>query len=277
MTQTGWVTRPICLWGWSAAGGVFVAESAGPDVVASGEGLVGPAVFVALAVVVSAEGAEFVDCGVPGLGPGFGVVEVGFFCWHATSWGDTGPVSCGHPPCLFFVVSAFGGAVVYDESGGGVGDDEPPFGVLLLFGDLAGDVGDDRPVPGEFTGGFVESGQCFEVDVNVDAAFPGGFVGVLPGEQVNSDIGAELVDAPVVSGQGYGDGVDMGVGFRRLVGCKVGEVKVGGAGGVRILDHPPSLPMLADTGFWFLRGRLRNSVCGSGRGADPTSTSKHRK
>jgi hypothetical protein len=49
----GFGRLPPALWGWSAAGGVFVAEAAGPDVVAVGEGLVGPSVFVALAVVVS--------------------------------------------------------------------------------------------------------------------------------------------------------------------------------------------------------------------------------
>lgn len=147
----GFGRLPPALWGWSAAGGVFVAEAAGPDVVAASDWDIGPPVFVALAVVVAAEGAEFVDGGVTGLGPGFGVVEVGFVCWHPTSRGDTGPVSCGYPPFLFCVGSAFGGPVVYDESGVGVGDDKPPFGVFLWLGDLAGDVGDDRPVPGEVT------------------------------------------------------------------------------------------------------------------------------
>ncbi|MDP2624286.1 MAG: hypothetical protein Q8Q29_10865, partial [Actinomycetota bacterium] len=54
-----------------------MAEGAGPEVVASGEGLVGPAEAVADGdVVVAAAGVEPVCGGPVGLGPGGAVVEV---------------------------------------------------------------------------------------------------------------------------------------------------------------------------------------------------------
>ena len=53
-----------------------MAESAGPLVVAVGEGCVGPSVLVADAVVVAAEWSEVVFVRRPTVGPGGAVVEV---------------------------------------------------------------------------------------------------------------------------------------------------------------------------------------------------------
>jgi hypothetical protein len=124
-------------------------------------------------MVVSAEWCEFVGPGVAGLGIWFAVVEVTFDCGHPASGGDTGPVSGMDVAFLRGVGASSGGSVVYDHSGVGVGDGVPPFGLLLVLGDLAGDVGDDRSVSGEFSGVVVEFGEGGEINMDVDSAFPG--------------------------------------------------------------------------------------------------------
>ncbi|TDI55787.1 MAG: hypothetical protein E2O96_04525 [Acidobacteria bacterium] len=50
----------------------------------------------------------------------------------------------------------------------GVGDRPPPFRLLLFGGDLSGDVGDNRSELGQFAWILGESGECFEVDSDVD-------------------------------------------------------------------------------------------------------------
>ena len=49
-----------------------------------------------------------------------------------------------------------------------VGDRVPPFRVVLFGGDLSGDVGDNRSEPGQFAWILGESGECFEVDSDVN-------------------------------------------------------------------------------------------------------------
>jgi len=71
----------------------LVAESAGPEVVAAGEGLVFPSGLVADAVVVAAGGDEMVDPGGSAFGPGDPMVEIAGGGGHPTSGEDTGGVA----------------------------------------------------------------------------------------------------------------------------------------------------------------------------------------
>ena len=163
----------------SAAGGVGVAEGAGPLVVAAGEGLVGPSVVVVDVVVVAAEWSEVGDVGGSALGVGGAVVEVAVGGGAAASGEGTGAVSGFDVAALRRGGSPAGGAVGDDLSGVGVGDGVTPFGVVLVVGDLAGDVGDDRSVAGELSGMFNKPGQRVEIDMEVDHAAAAGLGGVV--------------------------------------------------------------------------------------------------
>ena len=148
-------------------------------------------------MVVSAEWCEFVGPGVTGLRIWFAVVEVTVAgCGHAASGGDTGPVSGLDVALLAGFGASSGGSVVDDHSGVGVGDGVPPFGLLLVFGDLAGDVGYDWPVSGEFSGVVVEFGEGGEVNMDVDGSFPGPVGISSPAEEVEGYVVAELVEGP---------------------------------------------------------------------------------
>jgi hypothetical protein len=149
---------------------------------------------VSLTVVVAAEWCEFVGPGVTGLRIWFAVIEITVGCGHPASGGDTGPVSGMDVALLAGFGSSSGGSVVDDHSGVGVGDGVPPFGLLLVFGDLAGDVGDDWSVSGEVSGVVVEFGEGGEVNADVDGAFLGPVGVPTSAEEVEGYVGAELVE-----------------------------------------------------------------------------------
>jgi hypothetical protein len=111
----------------------------------------------------------------------------------------------------------------------------------LVFGDLAGDVGDHRAVTSEFSWVLVETGQSGQFDLDVDHALASCCFELAAVEQVDEDVGSDLVHAPMVVGGlgGFGQGVDPS--HRGLsVGCgEVDSEEVGGAVGVGFEHHPP--------------------------------------
>ena len=125
-----------------------MAESAGPEVVAFGEGLVGPVGVVSDVVVVAAEGGQVPDFGGSAVGPLLKVVEVAVDGRHPTTGADAAAVTGFDVAALPGSGPPSGDAVVDGQATVGVGQSPPPLGTGLVFGDLAGDVGDDRPVPG---------------------------------------------------------------------------------------------------------------------------------
>jgi hypothetical protein len=127
------------------------------------------------------------------------MVEVAVGGGYATAGEDAGGVACFDLSSLGSGGSAAGGAVVEGLAGVGVGDGPPPGGVVLLLGDLAGDVGDDRTEPGQFPRMLGEFGEGGEVDVEVDAASAAAAGLLVAVEEVDEDVGAELVDGAVFS------------------------------------------------------------------------------
>jgi len=178
--------------GGLAAGGVGVAESGGPEVVAAGEGLVGPSGLVSDPVVVTAPRRQVLHRGRSVLAVGDAMVEVTAGGGRPAAGEHTCRVAGFDFAALRVGGSPPGGAVVNRLTGVGVGDGDPPLGVAL-FGDLAGDVGDDGAVSAQLAGGFREPAQGCEVDSDVDDT-PTGGLGV-PGafEDVQEYVGAELI------------------------------------------------------------------------------------
>ena len=176
-----------------------VAERAGPLVVAVVEPFEVPAVVVFESVVVAAEGCEVVSCRGSVVGPCGAVVEVAVDRRHAASGEDTGEVGGGDLTLLACGGSAAGDAGGDRMSAVGVGDGPSPGRALLPLADLSGEVGDDRSVAGEVTGLICETGEGGEVDGEMHRPVwsRGGLLvgGVLAGEEVEGDVGAELVDA----------------------------------------------------------------------------------
>ena len=136
--------------------------------------MVGPSGSVFDLVVVAAERGEVVDIGGSTFRPGGAMVEVAVGGRHPTTGENTGAVAAFDLAPLAGFGPAAGSAVGDDLAGVGIGEGPPPFGSLLLFGDLAGEVGDDWSVAGEFAGVVGEPGQSFQVDLEVDGS-PTGF------------------------------------------------------------------------------------------------------
>ena len=65
-------------------------------------------------------------------------------------------------------------------------------------GDLAGDVGDDRAVAGELSGILIQTGEGGEVDLDVDGSPTLPVWLLLAGEEVQEDVGSDLVHGPGV-------------------------------------------------------------------------------
>lgn len=81
--------------------------------------------------------------------------------------------------------------------------------MCLSLCNTTGDVGDDGSVAGKVAGVVVEFGEGVEIDADVDDA-TGGCVVLRAAQQVEVDIGSELVDGPILtpSTEGSGDLVD---------------------------------------------------------------------
>ncbi len=151
--------------------GIGVAEWAGPYVVAVGGSAVDPAGQVADVVVVGAAwGVVWLRCWAA-LGVGHDVVDVARGGGRPAAFRhagrmvhfDASPEAGGR--------SAPGDSVVDDVAGFGVGDPVAPLLTVAVLGDPAGDVSDDRTVSGKFSRMFGESGERFEIDVDVYDAF----------------------------------------------------------------------------------------------------------
>ena len=98
--------------GWSAAGGVGVAELGGPDVVAVEGCLVGESVSVSDGVVVFADGCGVGNGGWSAFCIGGGVVVVALCGGDTTSGDDAGVVTAFGDAALLVVGSAAGDTAI---------------------------------------------------------------------------------------------------------------------------------------------------------------------
>ena len=96
-------------------------------------------------------------------------------------------------------VGSSSGGPVADHRPVLTGDGVPPFGLGLFFDDLAGDVGDDRPPPRYLPWLVVEVEKCGQPDLNVNDPPVISALLTSPGEQVQEDVGSDLIDRPLVS------------------------------------------------------------------------------
>ena len=112
---------------------------------------------------------------------------------------------------------------------------------VLLVGDLAGDVGDDRAVSAQIARMLCETGEGVEIDADVDAA--AGAVGSLSGEEVEVDVGTQLVHGARLPGGVERAGKPVDAVHRRgdAVGWKVEAQQVGGSRFGRFADDAPFL------------------------------------
>ena len=226
--------------GVASGGGVGVAEGAGPEVVAVVEFVEGPSSLVLEPVVVTAEGSEVVDGGGPLVGVSDAVVDVAVDRRHAAAGEDADRVG-GDDVAPLGRSGASSGDVGEDRVTK-VGDGRGPCGVEVGVGHRAGEVGCDRTVSGEVAGMVVEFGEGGELDGQVDVD-PGSGVGGVAAEQVDGDVGSELVDGSGLSGaaEAVGDSVDVSGGSDGAFWGEVSDREVSGAVDGRFGHHAPIL------------------------------------
>ena len=93
----------------------------------------------------------------------------------------------------------------------------PPFRFGLFGDDLSGDIGDDWSPPGDLPGFLVHPGQGGEVDPDIDHTSIGaGSVGSTTVEQVQEDVGSDLVDAPWIAFRFEAPGEPVDPSHRRI-------------------------------------------------------------
>jgi hypothetical protein len=189
-------------------------------------------------VVVAAEGGEVGFTGWSAVGVGSSVVEVAGVGVHATADSDTGLVVGSDLADGFGVRSPAGGAggdriaVVVEDLVG-------PFGVFELSDGLAGDVSDYGCVSGEFSwiaGQFDQGGQ-----ISLDDHLTTQTLTMVVGgeEEVDEDVGADLVHGPAVTkfGELSGEFVDLAADGSHIGGRQPGSGDVAGVVRIRRRDE----------------------------------------
>jgi hypothetical protein len=177
-----------------------MSEPAGPLVVTVGQGLVRPTGSVSDLVIVATERNKIVDAGWSAVGRLNSVVEVTVDGRHSTTRKNAGGVAAFDVPALSGGGSPAGDAVVDGLAALRMSDGPSPLGVLLLLNNLAGDVGDDRSVSGQLARVVSEPGQGFQVDLDVDHTFASVALMGVTLEQVQEDVGSELVEGARLAG-----------------------------------------------------------------------------
>ena len=176
-----------------------MAEWAGPLVDAGSDLFQFPSVTMMVDVIMSTERSELSGRGPMRFCPGNLMVEITFVGGHPTSGEDTGRIPGLHDPFLSGGGSSSGGDHSYRLAVLVDGDD-PPFRIRCFVDDLSGDIGQDRSQSGNLGRIIVDTGQGGHIHPNLDNAFVGGSVGLtLPGEQVEKDVGSDLIDPPSVT------------------------------------------------------------------------------
>jgi hypothetical protein len=171
------------------------------------------------------------------------MVEVTVAGGHTAAREDAGPVAGFDVASLPAVGPPPRSSLVERHPGVGVGDGPSPLGLVLLGGDLAGEVGDDRPVPGQFSGILGQSDERGQVDVEIDGSPFVAPATVAAFEEVEENVGAELVDGAVlVAGfELQGEPVDPAADGDGPVGREVESTELGGPVGIGFEDHPALL------------------------------------